>query len=841
MSLDAVDDIAARQPSAADCCEESDTSSVLGPPSVSGVGGRGGLAYEVDSSCTSSCLSGRGSLNAQHLRWKGTFIDLVVEDDDDDDDIPQRASSEPDLSDRSGRDHSLLAFDGSYFDVDRSYVEDLSDKMSSIWSNGGKGGGTSTASDDDSLTARDMFDMRPERRCSSESWPATSSPNARELSSGSGNYCFQDRVEKPSWSVEPGAVAEASAAALADTGQPELHACGATLNRGELRSSIRTQVRKLNANLLQKRRSQALSVIEELPETVEETLLMSASNLFDEVQGKVDVVLDLIHEAPVAKTGHIERIERAVVQIEAIPNMVRGYFATNLAKAKKDVQARVSDVIQDLQTEGSDSLFVEELLKLPATVKEIAHEAIQAAVEEATAQAQHQCDIAFSRMPEDCREETQALHAAGADVVELMPCFTAAKKEKGILVGVFQPVEDAAALVQIEQDAGDVVTNQVVADVLLRVKVEGQQKEGNFEERRKEARSSLAAGLHGSPSTRIMSTKSLPRSTSGSGDRESNSTPQADPKVDGSETKKKPKVDTKAGKVKPDTKVGKVKANTKAANDVLVEVGGETGKVEKINCENATLRLNSKFETNLDSKPVACEPEDSEPKAELSTGENVDMTVEEDESQLVMNHGSVGHPELCPRPCLFFVAGECRNGQYCKFCHRPHPKRPPHLDKRHREMLKELPYDRCLEIVLPVLLDKVMTFAPSEKTEELVSALRCLPMPQAENESLKLVFLLRNMLQEPPIPKTPEPPPILSLADLEPSLARNERLLLVALKSLSVRLLLTSLHRASQSDETLRKAAIDALMTHLREYCLANDPKAVELPADVVLHYMQEK
>jgi hypothetical protein len=48
------------------------------------------------------------------------------------------------------------------------------------------------------------------------------------------------------------------------------------------------------------------------------------------------------------------------------------------------------------------------------------------------------------------------------------------------------------------------------------------------------------------------------------------------------------------------------------------------------------------------------------------------------------NFGSLGHPELCNRPCLFFAGGSCANGNDCTFCHLHHPGRQTHLDKRNR-------------------------------------------------------------------------------------------------------------------------------------------------------------
>eukprot|EP00747_Dinoflagellata_sp_TGD_P159820 gnl/TRDRNA2_/TRDRNA2_177926_c0_seq4.p1 gnl/TRDRNA2_/TRDRNA2_177926_c0~~gnl/TRDRNA2_/TRDRNA2_177926_c0_seq4.p1 ORF type:complete len:423 (+),score=56.67 gnl/TRDRNA2_/TRDRNA2_177926_c0_seq4:60-1271(+) len=73
----------------------------------------------------------------------------------------------------------------------------------------------------------------------------------------------------------------------------------------------------------------------------------------------------------------------------------------------------------------------------------------------------------------------------------------------------------------------------------------------------------------------------------------------------------------------------------------------------------------------------------------------------------VANPGSIAHPELCSRPCLYYAAGACENGDNCDYCHLPHPRRVMHLDKRHREMLKQLPFRECCSIVLPILKEKV--------------------------------------------------------------------------------------------------------------------------------------
>ncbi|CAE8631469.1 unnamed protein product [Polarella glacialis] len=67
------------------------------------------------------------------------------------------------------------------------------------------------------------------------------------------------------------------------------------------------------------------------------------------------------------------------------------------------------------------------------------------------------------------------------------------------------------------------------------------------------------------------------------------------------------------------------------------------------------------------------------------------------------NPGSMAHPELCHRPCIYFAAGNCANGSACGYCHLPHEQRPPHLDRRQREMLRSLSEAERLALLLPEL------------------------------------------------------------------------------------------------------------------------------------------
>merc|ERR1712012_1235408 len=95
-------------------------------------------------------------------------------------------------------------------------------------------------------------------------------------------------------------------------------------------------------------------------------------------------------------------------------------------------------------------------------------------------------------------------------------------------------------------------------------------------------------------------------------------------------------------------------------------------------------------------------------RAELVDDHGVDPMLCGNMMQLssCINPGSLGHPELCPRPCLYFPVGQCANGAECDFCHRPHSKRPAHLDKRHRETLRAMTSAEVLSVMHPILKQK---------------------------------------------------------------------------------------------------------------------------------------
>mmetsp|Transcript_70329 Transcript_70329/g.164778 ORF Transcript_70329/g.164778 Transcript_70329/m.164778 type:complete len:262 (+) Transcript_70329:67-852(+) len=70
---------------------------------------------------------------------------------------------------------------------------------------------------------------------------------------------------------------------------------------------------------------------------------------------------------------------------------------------------------------------------------------------------------------------------------------------------------------------------------------------------------------------------------------------------------------------------------------------------------------------------------------------------------LFPSKGSVGHPELCHRPCIYFASGHCENGRACGYCHMGHQEKPIKLDKQQRAMVHSLSEPQVLAIMLRYL------------------------------------------------------------------------------------------------------------------------------------------
>ena len=117
--------------------------------------------------------------------------------------------------------------------------------------------------------------------------------------------------------------------------------------------------------------------------------------------------------------------------------------------------------------------------------------------------------------------------------------------------------------------------------------------------------------------------------------------------------------------------------------------------------------------------------------------------------------GSVGHPDICRRPCLFFNAGNCTNGTACEYCHLPHDVRTPHLDKRQRALVGNLSEVELMNLLLINLQARAklggFTFEALEVMEALRERAGLLPGAEPEMPRIprqcqsKLLYMMQKM------------------------------------------------------------------------------------------------
>lgn len=117
-------------------------------------------------------------------------------------------------------------------------------------------------------------------------------------------------------------------------------------------------------------------------------------------------------------------------------------------------------------------------------------------------------------------------------------------------------------------------------------------------------------------------------------------------------------------------------------------------------------------------------PQDTPCKVDPAT---VSTSPGEDASESSLSHnnwqpteGSLGHPELCHRPCLFFARERCQSGSECRYCHLDHSDRPAGLDKSQRQAVKLLSQGQLLSLLLPHLQTRAEERGFLEEAEDIL-------------------------------------------------------------------------------------------------------------------------
>eukprot|EP00440_Ansanella_granifera_P076439 gb/GFBE01082949.1/.p1 GENE.gb/GFBE01082949.1/~~gb/GFBE01082949.1/.p1 ORF type:complete len:308 (+),score=59.23 gb/GFBE01082949.1/:1-924(+) len=109
--------------------------------------------------------------------------------------------------------------------------------------------------------------------------------------------------------------------------------------------------------------------------------------------------------------------------------------------------------------------------------------------------------------------------------------------------------------------------------------------------------------------------------------------------------------------------------------------------------------------------------------------------------EFVLSSGSMGHPEICRRPCLFFARGECAGGSSCDYCHLPHEEKSIHLDKRQRETVLQLAPPEFLALVSQCMTSRAKATGILEAASEVLSIMETLRLAAAVKEKQEATTL----------------------------------------------------------------------------------------------------
>ena len=119
----------------------------------------------------------------------------------------------------------------------------------------------------------------------------------------------------------------------------------------------------------------------------------------------------------------------------------------------------------------------------------------------------------------------------------------------------------------------------------------------------------------------------------------------------------------------------------------------------------------------------------------------------------VPSFGSLGHPEVCQRPCIYFQSGLCQNGSACNYCHLFHSEKFGKLDKKQRTLLQGLSYEEFVVFILPFIQEQIKQMEQIHlDASELLPLLQAaaaeanLPlMPARETRNISKVFTRMNL------------------------------------------------------------------------------------------------
>eukprot|EP00928_Gymnodinium_smaydae_P077510 TRINITY_DN6088_c0_g1_i1.p1 TRINITY_DN6088_c0_g1~~TRINITY_DN6088_c0_g1_i1.p1 ORF type:complete len:647 (-),score=89.05 TRINITY_DN6088_c0_g1_i1:193-2133(-) len=467
-------------------------------------------------------------------------------------------------------------------------------------------------------------------------------------------------------------------------------------NRWLLRKQIQKKWDTARKKPGQRGHHAALSAIREIPDGVDAMVKNNANTLIEGIMDGVlemrdDVYKTLSSFESASADGALAHT-RVIETVDELPELIQTRLDVHIAEAHRKLADHVEEVVQGLEGVRLDQ---GELAKATHAVSEEVQEIIR---EQVDAAAQESLEYAQRRI-------NKALHfLAGSESVQVTkPTFVHAPVTSGVLRAAHDVVLDTMEHVRhkvVQKDVTSTLANEAVAETLLRAKTA--QCEGY-----------------------------VPETPSESPDmsRDMVSCENAKDTMEhvGHNVAQKAVTSTLANEAVADTFM---RAQTAQRGGYIAEPLSESPKVsrglssfENTNNTMDHVRLNvaqKDVTSTLANEAVA------DTLMRTKTGQRGGYIAEKpsEAPQVAPNKpslentnvcGSVGHPELCARPCIYAASGKCANGATCGFCHLPHDTRPAHLDKKGRDKMKRMPLEERAAMILPIVRQRAIQLGIREE------------------------------------------------------------------------------------------------------------------------------
>ncbi|CAE7949333.1 unnamed protein product, partial [Symbiodinium sp. KB8] len=226
-----------------------------------------------------------------------------------------------------------------------------------------------------------------------------------------------------------------------------------------------------------KRMSTVMAAMEELPKRVGEDMHKMVSHVVDSVQTEINEVREVIRDESDEKVTGSTKVVR---HLEVIPTMVVNLLESRVEKAKAEVKKKVGGMILQLteiqETNENDEELAEQMQVMSSEVAQIAGAAVEAATQECRAHASQQLDIVLANLVENQDGDENKVDTRWRKVCEIRNAVEEDLLIQKPLADSFPSVqssamENAVAVIKDKDFKPDSVTNEIVADQLLRAKV----------------------------------------------------------------------------------------------------------------------------------------------------------------------------------------------------------------------------------------------------------------------------------------------------------------------------------------------------------------------------------